>query len=160
MGRPRGNKTNYGDVKLTATCHSCTSTPMTLCARTFCGNCVSSRLGRVSLRQEIKVALMSQIGPCAKKTLHSRACHLSRCMPKSYQVLCIWAVIDGSQKQIRESACQFCQVDSASACTRTLIRRVVTHELHVFFIGKTASFASARGHGVERPHVGRVHVTG
>ena len=36
------------DKKLTAACHSCTSAPATLCARTFSRNCVSSRLGRLS----------------------------------------------------------------------------------------------------------------
>ena len=43
-----GASEGMNKVKLTATCHSCTSTSMTLCARTFSGNCVSSRLGRVS----------------------------------------------------------------------------------------------------------------
>ena len=52
---------------------------LTFCARTFSRTVVSSRLGRVSAT----AALMPQIGLCAKKTLHSRACHLSRCMPKS-----------------------------------------------------------------------------
>ena len=85
---------------------------------------------------------MPQIGLCAKKTLHSRACHLSRCMPKSKHVLCIRAE-GGSHKQFRESACQFCPLDSASVCTRTLMRRAVTHELHVFFVGETSSFSSA-----------------
>ena len=70
-----------------------------------------------SLRLDSKAALMPQIGLCAEKTVHSRACHLSRCMPKSWHVLCIRAVSVGPRKQIRESACQFHRIRSAPVCT-------------------------------------------
>ena len=51
-------------------------TILTLCARTFSG-VVSHHALAGSLRLDSKAALMPQIGHCAKKTLHSRACHLA-----------------------------------------------------------------------------------
>ena len=67
-----------------------------------------------SLRLDSKAALMPQIGLCAKKmTLHSRACHL----PLNAQIIACSLHPGGegaSQKQIRESACQFHRIDSAS----------------------------------------------
>ena len=65
-----------------------------------------------------------------------------------------------AQKQIRESACQFHRIDSASVCTRALTSRAIANELHGFFTSKTAPFVPTTAHGVESPHVSRVHVTG
>ena len=60
-----------------------------------------------SLRLESKAALMPQIGLCAKKTLHSKACHLSRCMPKSKHVLCIRAVRVGPKSRFASLLASF-----------------------------------------------------
>ena len=55
-----------------------------------------------SLRLNSKAALMPQRGLCAEKTLHSRACHLSRCMPTSLHVLCIRAVRVGAKSRFAQ----------------------------------------------------------
>ena len=40
------------------------------------------------------------------------------------------------------------------------MRGVVSNELHVFLTSKTAPFVPTTAHGVECPHVSRVHVAG
>ena len=93
--------------KLTAACHSCTSTPTTLCARTFFSGIVSHHALTGSLRLGGKAALMPKIGLCAKKTLHSGACRLSRCMPKSQHVPCIRAVRVGPKSRFASLLASF-----------------------------------------------------
>ena len=93
--------------KLTAACHSCTSTPMTLCARSFFSGIVSHHALTGSLRLGKKAALMPKIGLCAKKTLHSGACRLSRCMPRSQHVPCIRAVRVGPKSRFASLLASF-----------------------------------------------------
>ena len=52
-----------------------------------------------TVRLESKAALMSRLGLCAKKTLHSTTCHLSSCMPNSKHVLFIRAVRVGPKSR-------------------------------------------------------------
>ena len=55
-----------------------------------------------------------------------------------------WGGEGGPQKQIRESACKFHRIDSASVCARALMIRAIANELHMFFTSKTASFVPRR----------------
>ena len=113
----------------------------TLCARTFFQEIVSHHAIRVSATG-MHAALMLRRRLCT-----GRACDLSRCIPKSWDDLCIWVVKMGPKSKFASLLARL----SGTFClrgTRKLMRRVVTHG---------ASFASATAQGIESPHVGRVH---
>ena len=66
----------------------------------------------------------------------------------------------GSQKQVRESACQFYRIDAASVCTRAFMKSVMANKLHVFLASKNAPYVPTTANGVECPHISRVNVAG
>ena len=144
--------------KLTAACHSCTSTPMTLYARTFSGH-VLSRLGRVSAtgnrgspdatNRTLRNEDSAQQG-VSSLPLHAR---ITACSLHS-------GGEGGSQKQVRESACQFYRIDAASVCTRAFMKSVMANKLHVFLASKSAPYVPTTANGVECPHISRVNVAG
>ena len=113
-----GAKEGMNLVRLAATCHSCTSTPVL-----FSRNCVSSRSGRVSATETwtLRRENSAQQG-VSSLPLHAQsiACSLRS------------GGEGGSQKQNRVSACQIHRIYSVSVCTRKLTRGVLADELHMF----------------------------